>query len=146
MTGTHGALSHAAIGMAIFGIAMLFIYPVILMLIGRSVFKFRPGYWRCFGAVILSGIIVGIIGFALRSVVPHSVMQIVAVVLNFVLVTLFLRAFVRQPDGGPLDWKKTALVVLIYAIIAGLISFGSSTYVHHLQATGQFPKTPMPHS
>lgn len=132
----------AALGVLILSLALLFVYPAILMLIGRSVLKFRPGYWRCFGAIILAAILGGIIGYFLKGAVSYLGGVLIGALISFVLVTLLMRAFIRQPEGGPLDWGKTALTVLIYVVIVTVIGQGYAAMVHRMQATGEFPTAP----
>lgn len=143
MAGLHGMSGSLVLGGLVFVLVVLFAYPALLMAITRAMVRFRPGYWRCFGVVLLSGIVGGIIGFILSRVFgvqPGTTsLRVVSLVINFILVTLFLRAFVKHPNDAPLDWNRTALSALIYVIIVAVISFAFTAVVHHFQATGALP-------
>lgn len=142
MAGMHG-FSGAAL---LFGLGalllVLFVYPALLMLITRSMVRFRPGYWRCFAVVLLSAIIAAIIGLVLRGAASPAVMTGVGLVINLILITLFLRAFVKHPDGAPLAQGRAFASALVYVIIVGIIGFGIQTSVHHMQAAGAWPTPP----
>lgn len=142
MAGMHGMSGSMVLGGFLFLLVMLFAYPALLMVITRPVVRFRPGYWRCFAVVLLSGVIAGIVGYVLRGATGTMAMRGIGLVLDFILITVFLRAFVKHPDDAPLDWSKAALSAVIYVVIVGIISFGISAGVHHLQATGALPAPP----
>lgn len=122
-----GNVMKLGLQLLLFSLILIFlVYPFILSAANRLINRFWSPYWRTVGAIIVTAIVGGIVGFIVLKTTGQRdtwMTRVVSFIIMVVIGGALFKAFVHHKDGSPLSYGRAVLPYLVLAIVSVLITF-----------------------